>query len=217
LKYLENRGFNNISSNNDLVLGWEVTAGMEPISWLQSDVKPGEYEIYELITVPAIEIGHHTVIIGQSGSRKSFLLGRLIEEILLKTKANCVILDPNSDFGVIHNIDDTVREQPKYNATNRRGKLSHETTEVEFTTKWSVVPKSIYTMNEKWLVSTEPYKPIRIWWPSLSLELIFGEQSPSIGIQLQRCHEFVSAICCLSLLDVRKDGIPIHRQLEPLT
>jgi DNA helicase HerA-like ATPase len=41
----------------------------------------------------------HTAIIGQSGSGKSFMLGRLLEEIASKTKARLLILDPNSDFG----------------------------------------------------------------------------------------------------------------------
>lgn len=40
----------------------------------------------------------HTAIFAQSGSGKSFMFGRLIEEILLKTKGNLVIFDSNSDF-----------------------------------------------------------------------------------------------------------------------
>lgn len=40
----------------------------------------------------------HTAIFAQSGFGKSFMLGRLIEEILLKTKGNLIIFDPNSDF-----------------------------------------------------------------------------------------------------------------------
>jgi len=40
----------------------------------------------------------HTLIVGQSGSGKSFMLGRFLEEIAAKTSARMVILDPNSDF-----------------------------------------------------------------------------------------------------------------------
>jgi DNA helicase HerA-like ATPase len=40
----------------------------------------------------------HTLIVGQSGSGKSFMLGRLLEEIVAKSKAGILILDPNSDF-----------------------------------------------------------------------------------------------------------------------
>lgn len=40
----------------------------------------------------------HTLIIGQSGSGKSFMLGRLLEEILITSEASVLILDPNADF-----------------------------------------------------------------------------------------------------------------------
>jgi hypothetical protein len=40
----------------------------------------------------------HTAVIAQSGSGKSFMLGRFLEEIASKTLARTVILDPNSDF-----------------------------------------------------------------------------------------------------------------------
>jgi uncharacterized protein len=40
----------------------------------------------------------HTAVIAQSGSGKSFTLGRLLEEIVSKTLARVLILDPNSDF-----------------------------------------------------------------------------------------------------------------------
>lgn len=40
----------------------------------------------------------HTIVLGQSGSGKSFFLARLIEEILLRTKARVVVIDPNGDF-----------------------------------------------------------------------------------------------------------------------
>jgi DNA helicase HerA-like ATPase len=43
-------------------------------------------------------LGCHTAVLAQSGSGKSFMVGRLIEELLIKTKARIVILDPNSDF-----------------------------------------------------------------------------------------------------------------------
>ncbi|WGT47606.1 helicase HerA domain-containing protein [Tessaracoccus lacteus] len=41
---------------------------------------------------------HHTLIVGQSGSGKSFFVARLIEEILLRTGARVVALDPNGDL-----------------------------------------------------------------------------------------------------------------------
>nr|WP_256468823.1 DUF87 domain-containing protein [Bradyrhizobium sp. 173] len=38
------------------------------------------------------------LVVGQSGSGKSFMLARLMEEILLRTRARIVIVDPNGDF-----------------------------------------------------------------------------------------------------------------------
>lgn len=39
-----------------------------------------------------------TGLFGQSGSGKSYALGIMIEELILQTKANVVVLDPNGDF-----------------------------------------------------------------------------------------------------------------------
>jgi len=50
------------------------------------------------LTVEASSLARHSAILAQSGSGKSFLLGRLLEELLLKTKARVIVLDPNSDF-----------------------------------------------------------------------------------------------------------------------
>ncbi|MGB8574653.1 MAG: DUF87 domain-containing protein [Nitrososphaeraceae archaeon] len=48
-----------------------------------------------MVRIPTKKIDKHTVVIAQSGSGKSFLLGRLIEEIKIKSKSRCLNLDPN--------------------------------------------------------------------------------------------------------------------------
>lgn len=55
----------------------------------------------------------HTLLIGQSGSGKSFTLGRLIEELVSKTKARLLILDPNSDFIRFSEIEPKVWTDPR--------------------------------------------------------------------------------------------------------
>jgi hypothetical protein len=45
---------------------------------------------------------HHTLIVGQSGSGKSYFVARLVEEILTRTGARVVALDPNGD---LRNLD----------------------------------------------------------------------------------------------------------------
>lgn len=41
---------------------------------------------------------HHTLVVGQSGSGKSFFVTRLIEEILLRSCAKVILFDPNGDY-----------------------------------------------------------------------------------------------------------------------
>jgi hypothetical protein len=48
---------------------------------------------------------HHTLIVGQSGSGKSFFVARLIEEILTRTGARVVALDPNGDLRNLDGIE----------------------------------------------------------------------------------------------------------------
>lgn len=51
-----------------------------------------------LVCLDSSGLMHHTLIVGQSGSGKSFFVARLIEEIVLNTNARVVIVDPNGDF-----------------------------------------------------------------------------------------------------------------------
>lgn len=81
-----------------LTLGWQVNATFSPKYWLEPGMRPGRQQDSDLVMVPAEAMAYHTAIIAQSGSGKSFFLGRLVEEILLQTKARCLILDPNADF-----------------------------------------------------------------------------------------------------------------------
>ena len=51
---------------------------------------------------------HHALVVGQSGSGKSFFVARLVEEIVLATRARVVIVDPNGDFRMISQVSQTV-------------------------------------------------------------------------------------------------------------
>src|SRR5260221_12952263 len=52
----------------------------------------------KLATAEAKNLLMHTLVLGQSGSGKSFFLVRLIEEILLRTGARVIAIDPNGDY-----------------------------------------------------------------------------------------------------------------------
>jgi DNA helicase HerA-like ATPase len=58
------------------------------------------------IKIPFKGLLHHTLIVGQSGSGKSFFIARLAEEILLRTRARVLIVDPNGDFRQLSSPND---------------------------------------------------------------------------------------------------------------
>jgi len=45
----------------------------------------------EMIELSSKELLHHTLVVGQSGSGKSFFIMRLLEELLLKTGSRIVL------------------------------------------------------------------------------------------------------------------------------
>lgn len=51
---------------------------------------------------------NHTLVLGQSGSGKSFCIARLVEEILLRTRARVVVIDPNGDFRSLHEPSESI-------------------------------------------------------------------------------------------------------------
>src|SRR5690349_1389945 len=88
------------------VLGWQVSSGLDPAYWLTREPLPrsGHQQASDLVSVPCESLAQHTAIIAQSGSGKSYFLGRLIEEILVSTKMRCLLFDPNADFRRVHEL-----------------------------------------------------------------------------------------------------------------
>ena len=62
----------------------------------------------KLIKIDYSGLLHHTLIVGQSGGGKSFFVARLVEEILLRTRARVLVIDPNGDFRQISKPSSTV-------------------------------------------------------------------------------------------------------------
>lgn len=65
----------------------------------------GRVALGHLLTAGGVEVslaakgfGRHTFICGQSGSGKTYTLGKILEQLLLTTDLPIVILDPNSDY-----------------------------------------------------------------------------------------------------------------------
>ncbi|MBV9199146.1 MAG: ATP-binding protein [Alphaproteobacteria bacterium] len=68
----------------------------------------------KLIKIEPDRLLHHTLIFGQSGSGKSFLIARLLEEILLSTSARVLIVDPNGDFRRISLPSESIWDDNKF-------------------------------------------------------------------------------------------------------
>src|SRR2546425_9807770 len=134
------------SGLDDLVLGWRMLPDGTPSYWLQRSAKPGGQSVEEMVSVPAESMANHTVIIAQSGSGKSFFLGRIVEELLLKTRARCLILDSNADFRKVDEAEDpALWSSASYDLKRRIGKLPHESSRKEFQEQWSEIKVQVLT------------------------------------------------------------------------
>jgi hypothetical protein len=175
-----------------LALGWKVTPTLAPKYWLDPDAKPGAQDKDDLVWVPGDALGSHTAIVAQSGSGKSFFLGRLIEELLLATKARCVVLDPNADFRRMSDIvDPSFWTNAKYDHKNSRGFLPHESKRANFEILWSKVRFRLLGGPQLW---NEPSQQFRLSWQSLSVEFLAEDLDPMVRSAVYHCHQFVRAI-----------------------
>ncbi|HXM49574.1 MAG TPA: ATP-binding protein [Pyrinomonadaceae bacterium] len=120
-------------------------------------------------------IGCHTAVLAQSGSGKSFMVGRLVEEILLKAKARVIILDPNSDFVRLGDIDPKPWTKPALTPWFFPGETAGA-----FASQWSRVQTVILSNR-----NLPKARPLRINWGALS----DGERADVMGIDRNRQPE----------------------------
>jgi hypothetical protein len=178
-----------------LTLGWQVTATLDPRYWLDSTATPGDQSLEELARVEASTMATHTAIIAQSGSGKSFFLGRLVEELMLETKARCVIFDPNADFRKVRQVEHAdLWKRAEYQTVQRRGRLPHEKSQGEFMTRWSQIPIRVRTGAS---VSGNDYEKLQLWWPSLDMAFFAEDIEPMLRSDLYHCHAFVRTLATL--------------------
>jgi hypothetical protein len=180
-----------------LTLGWRVeeAAPHGPVYWTETDARPGGQKDDHLYQVSAESIAHHTVIIAQSGSGKSFFLGRLMEELLLQTRARCLVLDPNADFRKVFQVEgEDLWGGARYDQARCRGKLPHEASRSDFESRWSNINVLIRTSQAD---RTSPYGPLRIWWPSLAVAFLAEDLNPMLRGELHYCHELMGDLANL--------------------
>ena len=181
-----------------LVVGWKVDHAMDPKYWLQPDPRPGLQPPSDLVCIPPNLAVTHTAIIAQSGSGKSVLLGRILEELMLKTRVRCVVLDPNADFRRVDHIEPaSLWERARYNILNRRGRLPHERSREEFADRWEKISIMIRRRGADGGHAT--HQPLKLWWPLLSMEFLTGDDlEPKFRSDLYHLHSFVYAMGLLA-------------------
>jgi hypothetical protein len=139
--------------------------------------------------IPGEMMEAHTIIIAQSGSGKSFFLGRLIEELLLATKARALILDPNSDFRRVQEVQgESLWTNAKYVQSEKKAKLPHEKSRKEFSDLWSQIPMRVRTG----IKAGAAYETLQVRWLSLSMDFLAEDvKNPMLRSDLYNCHAFV--------------------------
>jgi hypothetical protein len=149
-----------------------------------------------MVRIPTKKMDKHTVIIAQSGSGKSFFLGRLIEEIMIKSKARCLILDPNGDFRRINEIDDELWSskcvlRQKYDIKTGMGKLTLEGKD-EFAKNWKPVVNDFVIKTNR-VPKELKDEELKIWWPTISLEFLIQSDNPR-STEMFHCHNWAKEL-----------------------
>ena len=176
-----------------LDLGWIVDTQFDPMFCIQSKDRP---DYSDMVRIPTKKMDKHTVIIAQSGSGKSFFLGRLIEEIMIKSKARCLILDPNGDFRGINVIDEELWSssqdlRQKYNIKTGMGKLTLEAKD-EFAKNWKPVVKDFVIKTNR-VPKELKDEELKIWWPTISLEFLIQSDNPR-STEMFHCHNWAKEL-----------------------
>ncbi len=178
-----------------LTIGWSVDDDGHPAYWLRSGAVAGGQSAADLVGIPAPQAAKHTGIIAQSGSGKSFFLGRYVEEILLNTRAKVVILDPNADIRNFGAVQTSLWKKAGYDRATSMGMLPTEATPEGVTAAWQAIPKRILRGD-----IAEPegdFLPMQVWWPLLSMDLIAEDLGPVERVELRHGHTFVQSVAAL--------------------
>lgn len=184
--------FGTFPRERQLSLGWAVTRDGEPKYWLHGGAKAGRHVTSDLVLIEPERIDRNTVIIGQSGSARPFFLGRYVEEIVLKTKCQLLILDLNSDFlNIGHARQPEAWEQAGYNREQRRGFLPDEASREDFDRLWRQAPMIVHTRRASRGEGREPLRPN---WCDIPIEWLFDEIDLVLRHQLRCCHGIMKII-----------------------
>lgn len=194
---------------NTLIVGWEVTPNLAPKYWLRSGANPGEQQRDDVVEIEPETIAAHTIIIAQTGSGKSFFIGRLLEEILIKTKSRCLILDPNGDFLRLSEIEsESLWENAAYDFAESSGTLPTERSRSEFEQAWKNIQVGVMSARTNMWdnVKRETFK---VWWPNIPSSFFSRVGNSELSAELQHCHNVACSLFKLNELrnDVIRDRV----------
>ncbi len=181
-----------------LVLGWKVNDKYDPLPFAETPLTNIKLDDYKdnLIKIPSKKMGNHTALIAQSGSGKSFLIGRLLEEIVLRTNINCFIIDPNADYRNFHIVKDITEKgniwENKYLSKKDLWQITHEiipnnnSEGKTFSNKWnSKIRQDIKIIRGDINKEEGPYEKLKLFWPTLS-ETLFSSDLKSCRYRFLR-------------------------------
>jgi hypothetical protein len=134
-----------------LHLGWQCDTGSEKVP----------------VCLRAAGLTAHLAVIAQSGSGKSFMLGRMLEEIAGKTRARLLILDPNSDFVKFGAVDTSSWDRHK-------DSFGKGDTPSSFKRRWRSVGVSTITDRDAESLGDKGFSKISLSWPELSEDMKLG-------------------------------------------
>ncbi len=202
-------------SDTNLVLGWNVNPSLDPKYWISSNTLPGRHSSDDLFLLDPSKISNHTAIIAQSGSGKSFFLGRLLEEIIIKTKSNLVIIDPNSDFRRFHYVEDeNLWLKAKYDRQLQLGKLPHEAKKEDFNNIWPEKDIAVLSTN---IDDPTNYEKLSVSLTELSVDFIAEDLDPLLKSDFIHCHMFLNNIDKLIKLSARLQGRKKQENINLIT
>lgn len=160
-----------------------------------------------IIPIDENDLRYHTVIIGQSGSGKSYFITRLLEEIILKTLGRLIIIDPNGDFSSF----DTPREEaywseplkgPELKGLRQQGSTHDDF--VTFQSLWSAKQFVFLSSNRTTRGGPAKMEGLRVYWASLN-----NEQDFFLDIDpIQNPKLYQGTIICSHYVDDRKSDFP---------
>jgi hypothetical protein len=193
-----------VVSSSELVIGWKTTRKLAPKFWGEGGKIAGEHKYDDLIHIPPTSMANHTVIVAQSGSGKSFFLGRIVEELLLKTKSRVLVFDPNADFKKISDVvgPPSWKDNARYDSESGIGVLPDEHDRDAFEQEWKDVKKAIHSMRPD--VKNNVLK-LKIDWARVSIDFLSEDLDATFESELRYCHEFVRQISDLSFITKNSD------------